>query len=207
MAMRAGSNLGSVYDQNRLQSMQQFATTGMGLATAADTGLNQRIAGQETLAGLTDKGANDRVATANTVDQGTLNKTLGGQNASSVAQSAEEKRLSGGLTSSQSLASDQATLVGFGLSQAQSEQFTTDLQAIQLGLSKGTLTFNQAMAQATEKANLPTTASNSYFQYWLASKLMGGSTSSYSPDVSTGNSGTASTTGFDANGNYTGGVA
>jgi hypothetical protein len=174
MAMRATGNLSSLYAGNKLTSMQDFAKTGMGLATGADTGFNQRAAGAGTLSALADKGINDRISTANLVDQGMLARTASGQNASNVAQSATQSRLTGGLTSATNLANDIAQLTSLGLNQAQAEKFMTDLQAISLDLQSGNLSFEQAMARATEMANLPNTVSNTYFQYWLASKLMSG---------------------------------
>ena len=176
-AMRATGNLGAEFSARKLAGMQDFAKTGMTLAGEADTAHGNRLSTGQTLASTADTATNARISAAAGVDQAELARRLGGQNASTAAENLTLQRETGALTSATNISNDIASLVYGGVTQAQAQQFATQLQAIALKASQGQLTATAAYQQATELANSLGIIGNVATQYMIAQKLGGGSSS------------------------------
>ena len=169
-AARATADMGATYENQKLQAMQGFATTGGTLAGAADASRNQRV------------------SSAQSVDAGKLSQVASGQSAASSAETQQQNRLNGGISSATTLANDQATLTASGLDAATSQSLSTQVQALTLQVQGGNLTAQQGYNQASEMlAGLGTTEKAAASAY-LLSKFPGATAAGYTPDVAYGTS-------------------
>jgi len=129
---RATANIDLLFADEARKGMQDFATTGMGLASSADAGNLAKL------------------AAASGVDATNLAKITAGQVASGSAQNLEENRLTGGLTASILLGNQQANAVYQGLSAIEQQNFITQMMELQLRVQQGQLTAAQAYQQGVE---------------------------------------------------------
>jgi len=164
---RATGNLGVLYGNQKLLSQQQQAQTGMGLASAADTG--KTSATQNWATG---------VNAASTTDATDLAKMTAGQTAANSAENLLINRETGGLTSATTLANDQAQLVNSGFAAADAQSFATQMQVLQLQVQEGTLTAQQAYTQAQELAQSMSVMSNTALNAYLLTKFPAAKTAS-----------------------------
>ena len=151
-AAKTLANLPAVYGDKAIAGMNQFATTGQQMASAADSANNSQL--------------QTRASLGNAADTQNLSKVTAGQTAANSAESQMITRETGGLTSATTLANDQATLVSAGLSAADAQTYSSQLAGLQLQVQQGQLTAQQAYTQAQNLAStmgvVGSTALNAY---------------------------------------------
>jgi len=162
-AARATADMGATYQNQKLQAMQGFATTGGTLAGAADASRNQRV------------------SSAQGVDSGNTSQIAAGQTAANSAETQQQNRLNGGISSATTLGNDQATLMAAGLDKATSEQLATNVQAIAMQVQGGNLTAQQGYNQASEMMAGLGTMDKAAMSAYLLGKFPGAKSSSTDP--------------------------
>lgn len=170
-AARATMDVDRVFADRATAAMRDWATTGMGLAGAADTSENAKAGTALGLASGADAAEVARINAAGGVDAANVAHKSGGQAAASAAQTAENTRLTGSLTSATTIANDAAQLSFAFSSAADSQQFATDMAAIMAQVQSGQLTVQQAYTQATEMAATMGVANKAALDYYLWNKL------------------------------------
>lgn len=160
-AARATADMGATYENQKLLAMQGFATTGGTLAGAADASRNQRV------------------SSAQGVDTGNLSQISAGQTAANSAETQQQNRLNGGISSATTLGNDQAQLTASGLDAATSEQLSTNVQAIMLQVQGGNLTAQQGYNQASEMLSGLGTTEKAAVSAYLLQKFPGAKADPY----------------------------
>jgi len=151
-ASRATAGIGQDFADRALAAQQGWMNTGMGLAGASDSSRNAKANTGMGLATAADTAANNRIGTAAGVDATTLGRKTAGMSAAATAQNAQQGRLGGMLSSQSSIADDMAGLEQVFSSQADQQQFATQMAALQAKVSAGEINTQQAYTQAMEFA-------------------------------------------------------
>jgi hypothetical protein len=131
---RATAGVPLQYSQAALAGMQQFAQTGMGMASAADSANTAKTA--------------QRTTAASSADSSNLSAITAGQNAADQAQQLGLNRVQGGITSAANLGGAMASTAIGGLTPEMSGQLTTSLSGIQAKVASNQLTAQAAYQQA-----------------------------------------------------------
>jgi hypothetical protein len=160
-AARATADMGATYENQKLQAMQGFATTGGTLAGAADASRNQRV------------------SSAQGVDTGNLSQITAGQSSANSAETQQQNRINGGISSATSIGNDEATLTANGLDKATSEQLATQTNAIYLQVQGENLTAQQGYDQASELLAGLGTAEKAAASTYLLQKFPGAKADPY----------------------------
>lgn len=168
---RATGNLGQEFADKALLARENFIKTGMGAAGQADQSVDTRLGTSNTMATSADKSLYDKLVAAGVVDKGTLDRLNAGTSASSVAQSHMEGREKGALDSSVEIAKDMSNLAMQGFSNAQAQQFASDMQELSLKVQGGKLTADQAYAQSQELLQNMGIVANSVLNAYINNKI------------------------------------
>lgn len=178
-AIRAAGNLDQQYADKALLAMQDWVKTGMGLASAADTGKNQRTQTRGSLAGSADSSElakDNQLLTASTsADNANLARKVAGQQAADDAQKLEQDRLNGAITTGTTIGNSMANIAMQGMDSAIKQEFEGFMTGLQGQIASGKITADQAMQKATEQASAIGAIANPYMQYYIISMLGGSS--------------------------------
>lgn len=138
-AAKATANIGMDFNDRYVKAMQDFATTGMGLAGAADTAHSQQL--KDWLA---------EVAAAQGIDNLTLQYLVQGQGAAGAAQVLKENRLNGGFDRSLQIANNMAAIASAGLSSASQQSIAMQMAQLQAQMTANQMSYDMATAQLNE---------------------------------------------------------
>jgi hypothetical protein len=192
-AAKATGNLSAVFADKALQGMEQFSTTGMGLATASDTGKTQRTNLYGSLATAADSANNTQLSTragiataadsanntqlstragiATGADAANLAQLTGGQSAAHSAETDQQNRINGGLDRLTTIGNDEAALAEAGFSSADAELLSTELAGMQGEWTAAGLTAQQQYQKAQDLMQSMGLVSNSAVNYYLGTKF------------------------------------
>lgn len=176
-AARATGNLGIQYQDAATRAKENWATTGMGLASASDTSRNAwantglvlaqgsdasenvwantgaNIAGQSDAARINAKNAQAtgnlaQLSAASTADQANLSRITQGQQSANGAENLLISRATGNIGSALGIGNAEATIAATGLGQAEQSKLQMDLAALSARLQQGSISASQAQNEA-----------------------------------------------------------